>query len=49
MLITRLKLIILIHYSIKGAKFYNLKVINYLTQFKELADVIVGNRIIDNL
>lgn len=31
------------------AKFHNSKVINDLTQFKELADVIVANRITDNL
>jgi len=34
---------------LKDAKFYNSKVINDLTQFKELADVIVANRITDNL
>ncbi len=34
---------------LKDAKFYNSKVINDLTQFKELADVIVANRIDDNL
>lgn len=34
---------------LKDAKFYNSKVINDLAQFKELADVIVANRITDNL
>jgi UDPglucose 6-dehydrogenase len=34
---------------LKDANFYNSKVINDLTQFKELADVIVANRITDNL
>jgi UDPglucose 6-dehydrogenase len=34
---------------LKDAHFYNSKVINDLTQFKELADVIVANRITDNL
>jgi UDPglucose 6-dehydrogenase len=31
------------------AEFYNSKVVNDLTQFKQLADVIVANRISDNL
>ena len=34
---------------LKDAKFYNSKVINDLTHFKELADVIVANRISDKL
>ena len=34
---------------LKDVKFYNSNVINDLTQFKELADVIVANRITDKL
>ena len=35
--------------TLNEAEFYHSKVVNDLSQFKQLADVIVANRIADNL